>query len=94
MSNAAPNPSCPHCGARLSPIAVPDGTGWDGEAPHWVCFNDECGYFRDGWDWMWQQYRQKVSYRYRIVDLETGAPSPLAVRSARALRNLIINHDE
>jgi hypothetical protein len=76
------------------PIAVPDSTGWDGETPHWVCFNDDCEYFRDGWDWMWQQYRQKVSYRYRVVDLETGATSPLAVRSARALRNLILSHDE
>jgi hypothetical protein len=81
--------TCPHCGVRLRPFAVPEGGGWDPK-PQWACFNDDCPYYREGWDWMWEQYRAKASYRYRVVDPATGRSSPLAVWSPTAIRDLIL----
>jgi hypothetical protein len=80
---------CPHCGEPLREFAMPEASGWDGPN-HWACFNNECSYYREGWDWMWNQYEVKVSYRYRIVDPSTGVTSPLAVWSDEALRDCIV----
>ncbi|MBA2879987.1 hypothetical protein HNR65_000294 [Desulfosalsimonas propionicica] len=60
-------PACPHCGQEMSiweipPIAVGDGLGWD--SPYmYVCFNDECPLFVEGWENMWENYAQRASYR-------------------------------
>ncbi len=78
---------CPHCGARLDRLALPESV-----ADHvfdLVCFNDECSYFVRGWAWMEQQYGVKTSYRYRL-DPTTGSASPIAVWSAVALRSSIL----
>ena len=93
MTRARPELSCPHCGSKLRPFAVPDGGGWD-ERVQWACFNDDCSYYQEGWAWMWEQYRAKASYRYRVVDPETGNSSPLAVWSPTAIRNLILEDIE
>jgi hypothetical protein len=93
MSEAESRPVCPHCQQRLLPFAVPDGGGWDQQV-HWACFNDDCPYYVDGWTWMWEQYRAKASYRYRVVDPHTGEATPLAVWSPTAIRNLIIEDPE
>ena len=83
---------CPHCGEVLRPFTLPDNTGWD-DARQWACFNDECSYFKDGWDWMWAQYEVKASYRYRVVDQNDLKGSPLPVWSATAIRDRIIEED-
>ncbi|MFP4667664.1 MAG: zinc ribbon domain-containing protein [Desulfosalsimonas sp.] len=60
-------PVCPHCGQEMKiweipPIAVGDGLGWD--SPYmYVCFNDECPLFIEGWDNLWENYAQHASYR-------------------------------
>ncbi|MBS0013683.1 MAG: zinc ribbon domain-containing protein [Desulfobacterales bacterium] len=60
-------PVCPHCGQEMSiweipPIAVGDGLGWD--SPYmYVCFNDQCPLFTEGWENMWENYSQQASYR-------------------------------
>ncbi|MFW5908351.1 MAG: zinc ribbon domain-containing protein [Desulfosalsimonas sp.] len=60
-------PLCPHCGQEMKiweipPIAVGDGLGWD--SPYmYVCFNDECPLFKEGWDNLWENYAQHASYR-------------------------------
>jgi hypothetical protein len=59
-----------------------------------VCFNDECPYFREGWEWMMQNYEVKASYRYRIANPERGASSPLPVWSKDALRDRIVSECE
>lgn len=82
--------TCPHCGARLVGVELPLETGW-AEHPQWVCFNDECSYFLDGWTWMWDNYRAKASYRFRVVDVESGTTSPLPVWSTTALRDRIVD---
>ncbi len=82
-------PLCPHCAQPLAPFSLPDAGGWD--APfHVACFNDDCPYFRRGWEWMEGRYGVKASYRYR-VDPTSGQPSPLAVWSRDALRGRILD---
>jgi hypothetical protein len=67
---------------------MPIDAGYDAVC-HLACFNDNCAYYVDGWEWMRQQYRQNVSYRYRI-DPATDAAFPLPVWSADALRDRIV----
>ncbi len=93
MSERRVELTCPHCGERLEAFSLPDGTGWD-DRLQWACFNDECPYFKEGWDWMWEHYRAKASYRYRVVNAETGKCSPLAVWSPNAIRDRIIEDPE
>jgi hypothetical protein len=92
MPRAEEKARCPHCGEKLRAFELPDNTGWS-QAHQWACFNDECPYFKDGWDWMWQHYEVRASYRYRIVNQESGLAQPLAVWSKTAIRDRIIDDD-
>src|SRR4030066_15170 len=71
---------CPHGGAVLQVCEMPEAGGWD-RLYHLACFNNDCPYYRRGWDWMMSQYNVKVSYRYRL-DPASGWASPIAVCSA------------
>lgn len=82
-------PSCPHCRKTLVPFQLPDNTGWRTDF-HVACFNDDCSYYRKGWVWMEHHYGVKSSYRFRI-DPATGKAMPLAVWSAQALRDRILD---
>jgi len=68
---------------------MPEAAAYDSPY-HWACFNNDCGYFREGWDWMLQNYRARASYRYR-VDPSTGKVSPLGVWSEDALLDQIVD---
>jgi hypothetical protein len=83
--------TCPHCGARLDPFALPDAL-YD-HAYDFACFNDGCPYYVRGWAWMEQQFGVRTSYRYRI-DARTGRDSPLAVWSPSAIRSSILTGEE
>ena len=89
ITKEIPLTECPHCGATLQPWQPPEMTSWTEEA-HYVCFNDECSYYVKGWDWMYTQFQQKVSYRFRFIP-STGEKGPLPVWSASALKDRIIN---
>jgi hypothetical protein len=80
---------CPHCGGGLSAFTIPDGTAYD-EPYHLACFNDDCSYFKEGWEWMFEQYEVKTSYRYRL-NPRTRTASPLPVWSPSAIRDFIID---
>jgi len=80
---------CPHCGTPLQAIEFPEAASWGKH--HYVCFNDECSYYQEGWTWMWDNYAARASYRYRVIDLESGIASPLPVWSKDAMRELIVD---
>ena len=84
--------TCPHCGTKLKKWRVPDETSWD-EPFFLVCFNDDCTYYKQGWDWMKEQYNQRASYRY-MINPTTGAASPLPVWSDSATREMIMEDEE
>ena len=84
--------ACPHCGSRLKKWLVPDEASWNEEF-FFVCFNDDCSYYEEGWEWMKEQYNQKASYRY-MANPTTGASAPLPVWSHAAMRELIAEDDE
>ncbi len=80
---------CPHCGCTLTPIELPEVTGWT--APFQLaCMNDGCPYYQASWNWMEQRFGVKAGYRYRI-DPGTGKASPLPVWSPVALKDHILD---
>ena len=59
---------CPHCSQRMScceapPVHVGDGLGWGSEIL-FICLNDACSLFLNGWDHVENQYGHHASYRY------------------------------
>jgi len=81
-------PHCPHCFKRLAKMSVPPDGGYDSEFLY-VCFNDDCPYYIQGWDWMFRQYYVRASYRYRLNPL-TGGEGPIAVWSPAAMKDRIL----
>jgi hypothetical protein len=92
MSIMKKDPVCAHCGGPLSRWRVPEDTSWQEEF-FLVCFNDDCSYYREGWEWMKDQYNQHVSYRYAI-NPETGASLLIPVWSDSATREQIVEADD
>jgi len=83
--------TCSHCGSRLKKWLVPEGASWS-EEYFLVCFNDDCSYYREGWEWMMSQYAQHASYRF-AVNPETGATLMIPVWSDAATREMIVDDD-
>lgn len=64
---ALKKPVCPHCNSEMQlwevpPISFSDGLGW-GVPFLYVCFNDECSVFKQGWDEMLENFGQNSSMR-------------------------------
>jgi hypothetical protein len=60
-------PNCPHCGTPMSLWEVPpmnfsDGLGW-GTPYLYLCFNDECPMYVQGWKHLEETYSHRASYR-------------------------------
>jgi len=60
-------PRCPHCGEEMSlwevpPVSYSDGLGW-GVPYLYICFNDNCPLFQNGWENMRENYGRNASYR-------------------------------
>ncbi len=60
-------PACPHCNHGMDlwevpPLSFSDGLGW-GVPFLYVCFNDDCPLFKQGWDDIMEQVGQKSSFR-------------------------------
>ena len=85
-------PTCPHCNSRLKKWLVPVDSSWT-EGFFFVCFNDECSYYKEGWTRMLEQYGQRASYRY-MLNPTTGASSMIPVWSDSATREMIVEEDE
>jgi hypothetical protein len=60
-------PTCPHCNKEMRlwevpPVNFSDGLGW-GEPYLFLCFNDECSLYTQGWQSLEENYAQKASMR-------------------------------
>ena len=60
-------PRCPHCHEEMKLWEVPpmnfgDGLGW-GEPFLFMCFNDACSLYTEGWDHMAETMAHRASYR-------------------------------
>ncbi len=83
---------CPHCGSRLSKWLVPVEATWSEEF-FLACFNNDCSYYKEGWDWMMERYGQVASYRY-VFNPTTSASSQIPVWSDDATREMIVEDAE
>ncbi len=59
---------CPYCKKQMScceapPIHIGDGLGWGSEVL-FICLNDTCSLFADGWEMIEEKYGHHASYRY------------------------------
>ena len=64
---AQEKPQCPHCNKEMNiwevpPINFSDGLGW-GSPYLYLCFNDECPLYTQGWDNIMDNYSHHASYR-------------------------------
>ena len=84
----AGNDICPYCGKKTVKWLAGPESAWGFVAQN-VCFNDECPYYVEGWEWMRSQFKQNVSYRYRF-NPGNGESGPLPVWSPDALKDGII----
>lgn len=62
---------CPHCSGPLSlchapSVHVGDGLGWGSEYL-FICLNDTCSLFVNGWDYIANQYGHVGSYRHMEI---------------------------
>lgn len=60
-------PLCPHCNEEMRiwevpPMTFSDGLGW-GVPYLFLCFNDDCPLYKNGWDHMKETYAHVASYR-------------------------------
>jgi len=84
---AAEEHYCPHCKNKLTccstpPFHVGDGLGW-GTDVFFVCLNDECSLYKNGWKHVEEQYGQVASFRYMMLPGEKQG-GPLMVGSNMA----------
>lgn len=82
---------CPHCDQELSKWEVPDNPfcqTWDNDYMY-ICFNDECPYYVRGWDKMYRDTLQGMSYRL-MYNPEKDRCMPIPVPSPHALKDGII----
>lgn len=64
---SADRPQCPHCSVEMNlwevpPVPCDDGLGW-GTPYLYMCFNDECPTYVQGWDHIEGTYGRTASYR-------------------------------
>ena len=88
--------TCPHCRTKMScceapPIHVGDGLGWGSEVM-FICLNDLCSLFLNGWAQIETKYGHHASYRY--MELPGSREGNLMmVGNADAFKACIINKD-
>ena len=64
---AMEKPMCPHCNEEMNiwevpPLNFSDGLGW-GSPYLFLCFNDNCTLYTQGWDHLKENYAHTASYR-------------------------------
>lgn len=82
---------CPHCDEKLKKWKVPDNPfcqTWDNEFMY-ICFNDDCPYFVRGWDKIYRETNQGISYRLMYNPVNDRC-MPVPVPSHQALKDGIM----
>ena len=85
---------CPHCKEKLDycsvpPVHVGDGLGWGTEA-YFICLNDNCPLFINGWKHIETQFGHSASYRYMLLPGNTEG-TPMMVGSKDAFKGCVID---
>lgn len=88
---------CPHCKEELScceapPIHVGDGLGW-GSDVLFICLNDNCSTFLNGWDKIETQYGHHASYRYMELP-NSPERNYMMVGNSDAFKACVVNKEE
>ena len=89
-------PVCPHCGQEMVIWECPamtfsDGLGW-GTPYLYVCFNDECPLYVQGWESIMEHYANVASYRC-ICDPMSGNMDCMPVFSQEGGKGNIIDEE-
>ncbi|MDY6971967.1 MAG: methyltransferase domain-containing protein, partial [Thermodesulfobacteriota bacterium] len=82
---------CPYCQDSLKKWAVPDNPfvqTWNNDFMY-ICFNDECPYFVRGWDRMYNETKQGMSYRL-MYNPENDCCGPIPVLTPNSLKESIV----
>ena len=87
-------PICPSCNQQLScceapPIHVGDGLGWGSEVLY-ICLNDECPVFVNGWQQIEEKYGHSSSYRHMQLP-GSNEKNVMMVGSEDAFKGSVIN---
>lgn len=87
-------PTCPHCDIELScceapPIHIGDGLGWGSEVLY-ICLNDDCSLFVNGWAQIEEKYGHSSSYRYMQLPGSTES-NLMMVGSEDAFKGSVID---
>ncbi|PID75338.1 MAG: zinc ribbon domain-containing protein [Deltaproteobacteria bacterium] len=88
---------CPHCEQKMScceapPIHIGDGLGWGAEVL-FICLNDNCSVFLNGWKTIEKRYGHHASYRYMELP-ESKEKNYMMVGNADAFKASVINKEE
>jgi hypothetical protein len=89
-------PVCPHCGQEMviwecPPVGFSDGLGW-GTPYLYVCFNDDCSLYLEGWKSIMEHYANVASYRC-ICDPMSGKMDCMPVFSRDGGKGYIIDEE-
>jgi hypothetical protein len=89
-------PVCPHCGEGMviwecPPVSFSDGLGW-GSPYLYVCFNDDCPMYLEGWENIMDHYETMASYRC-ICDPMSGRMDSMLVYTRDGGKGYIIDEE-
>jgi hypothetical protein len=89
-------PACPHCEHKMviwecPPMNFSDGLGW-GTPYLYVCFNDDCPLYLEGWEKVYEHYANIASYRC-ICDPMSGNMECMPVFSREGGKGGIIDEE-
>lgn len=95
MKTTKEKPKCPHCGEVMDIWATDmfnfaGGLGW-GTSYLFVCFNDDCPLYVEGWETMMRLYGHKASFRC-MCDPTTKKFEGIPVFSPMGMKGGIVDY--
>ncbi len=92
MSEDSGRHICKYCESEMKATAFPPGHDLGFEYVY-ICFNDECGYYKRGWDHMKENFKVNSSYRY-MFNPHNGSVGPIPVFSPYTFKPQIFEFKE